>query len=54
MISKENIKRSKVVTSSKMEQYYRYMEELVVLSGWDLTCATLAGCDFDKLVTLSN
>ena len=47
MISKENIKRSKVVTSPKMEQYYRYMEELVVLSGWDLTCATLAGCDFD-------
>ena len=47
MISKENIKRSKVVTSPKMEQYYRYMTELVVLNAWDLTCATLAGADCD-------
>ena len=47
MISKENIKRSKVVNNSKIESYYRYMTELVVISGWDLTCATLAGMDFD-------
>ena len=47
MISKENIKRSKIVTNSKIETYYRYMTELVVISGWDLTCATLAGMDFD-------
>ena len=52
MIDRYGIKKSNVVTNSKMESYYRYMTELVVLSGWDNSCATLNGADTDKLVTL--
>ena len=47
MIDRYGIKKSNVVTNSKMESYYRYMTELVVLSGWDNSCATLNGADTD-------
>ena len=47
MISKENIAQQTVTTNNKMEQYYRYITELVVLNDWDLTCEQLAGADKD-------
>ena len=53
MLTRYNIARVNIADSEEIREFFKYMPEIVVLNDWDLTCETLCGCDFDKLVTLS-
>ena len=40
-------------STEEVSKWYKYMDTVTILSGWDCTCQALNGADFDKLVTLS-
>ena len=47
MICMNNIRIFDLKKTKEMKKWYRYMNNVVILNGWDTTCAALCGCDFD-------
>lgn len=48
MTTHENVCKLKVVTSEKMEKWYRYNKTCCFINSWDTTPIRLNGCDYDS------
>lgn len=47
MTSHNNIRRCEVVDSPETKEWYKYMNGIMILNGFDSMCQSLNGCDYD-------
>ena len=47
MTSHNNIRRCKVVNNDEVNEWYRYMDDIMIINAWDTFMAAENGCDFD-------
>jgi hypothetical protein len=53
MTSMNNIVLRDLANREDVNEWYKYMDTVMIMNAWDCSCSALNGADFDKLVTLS-
>ena len=53
MTSHNNIRKCKLNNSENAKYWYKYMNTIMIVNGWDTLCIALCGCDFDSDILYS-
>ena len=53
MTSHNNIRKCKVARNDECRKWYKYMDTIMIINGWDTFCMAENGCDWDSDIFMS-